>query len=220
MQISPSAADAHVIIVRKIMNNIDAYKSDSFINWEFSKDNPQRFHTQDEIVIEYIIPNLDKFVNLIRHFYVTKIKYTNVRLQVFISENNIDKFDYIQNIFSELKLINDPKPILMNIVKNYGPLEKELDFREFLTDITHINLDLHKNISQAKSMACQARVDIRTGKNIRDCLSKYFLEYSQYFKRVVQSQNDELFWERIQYKYNNKTPWDHFHFNPILGFDF
>ena len=203
------------------MNNMfDTYESDLFFNFEYSKDNPSKYLTQDEIVIQNIIPNISKFVSFVRHFYVTKINFTNVRLQVFVPKNNMDKIKSIQNVFKNLKLLNSPEPRLINIVENYGPLEKELDFREFLTEITYVNLDLHNNISQAKSVACQTRIDIKTGKNIRSCLSEYFFEFSQYYKNIVSSKQEELFWERIQCKYNGKTPWDHFHFNPILGFDF
>ena len=196
------------------------YNSDLFICWEFSKNGPQQFITQDEIIVGNIIPNLKNFTPLVRHFYVTKINYTNVRLQVFFYENLIQKAEHIPNLFPNLTLINKIGPKIINIVENYGPLEMELDFREFLTDITYINLDLHTNISQAKSIGCKTRIDLKNGKNIKICLSDYFLEYSQHFQKLVELKKDELFWERIQYKFNGNTSWDHFHFNPILGFDF
>ena len=196
------------------------FESDLFICWEFSKESPQQFITQDEIVVDYILPNLNHFKEFIRHFYVTKINYTNVRLQVFFNKSFIQKADYIQNLFSELTLINKMGPKLINIVENYGPLEKELEFREFLTDISFINLDLHNHISQAKSIGCKTRINMKNGEDIRSCLSNYFFEYSQHFKKLVATKKDELFWKRIQYKFNGKTPWDHFYFNPILGFDF
>lgn len=194
---------------------------DIFLRWEYSQQNPKKFYTQDNIVIDYFLPVRDIFREISKYFYITKIQYTNVRLQLFVNQKDVQlALDKMSEKFYDLVLLNKPTPEILKIVSSYGPLDLELDFREFLTDITNINLDLHEDISCAKSIACETRVNTKDGKDIQSCLQKYFIQTSDSYNDLVMSTRESVFWERLKYNYDDKTPWNHFFFNPILGFDF
>ena len=125
----------------------------------------------------------------------------------------------IKSELGDLQIKEEPVPKLLNIVGDYGPENMELDFREFLTDISLINLDLHSNIAQAKSIAFKTKCDTKFGANIQDCLEEYFDKSSEHYRTIFNEKRDTTFWERMNIHEPGKTRWAHFYFNPILGYD-
>ncbi len=200
---------------------------DYFIRWQFTKENPIPFKTQEEIILSFLIPLVEKkyFLEKANSFYITKINYTTVRLQVFVNHKFLASLQKIvESATTFLVVKNEEEPVRGNIIsKGYAPLNREMDFREYLEDITCIGLDLHKNdLVSAKNFAVKSKFESKPIGNLhpKKILNDHFHKFSKHYrlleKGTVKINN---FWNRFCESYSNSTSWDHFYYNIVLGLD-
>ena len=65
---------------------------DYFICWQFTKRNPLTFTSQEEIIISTLIPLVrsEAFKAKVTNFYITRISFTTVRLQIFTTDEHLE----------------------------------------------------------------------------------------------------------------------------------
>lgn len=74
------------------------------IKWQFTKGNPAQFKTQVEIINSHLIPLVEdkSFQGKKLSFYITKQELTDVRLAVFVKEENLDALKNIVQQYTSL----------------------------------------------------------------------------------------------------------------------
>ena len=200
---------------------------DYFVCWRVTKRNPLLFTSQEEIVVSTLIPLVrsEAFQAKVTNFYITRIGRTTVRLQIFTTDEHLEDIQrIIESSTSSLLLCekNGPNPD-PKIVSGYGPPEREIDFREYLEDITKIGVDLLlRDLILAKRFAVSARFEGQPRGTLhpQEILGEHLHGSSEYY-RSLERDTDKLskFWDRFCLRYANRTPWDHFYYNIVLGAD-
>lgn len=198
-----------------------------FISWQFTQKDPLTFKAQEEIIVSTLAPLVrsETFVSMVTNFYITRIRFTTARLQIFTTHEHQEKIQsLIKESTSHLLLCekNGPNPN-PKIVGGYGPPEREMDFRQYLEDITQIGLDLHLgDLTLAKQFALRARFDSqpRGESQPQEILEDHFRKGSEHYQLLEKNANRlNAFWNNFCFYYNNSTPWDHFYYNMVLGAD-
>jgi len=200
---------------------------DYFIRWQITKQEAVKFKTQEDVILYFLIPLVEKkeFFEKVTNFYITKINYTTVRLQVFVNHNFLESLqEIVESAISSLFVVDKEGPTQGLIVyEDYAPSDREMDFREYLEDITRIGLDLHKSdLISAKNFAVKSRFISKPIGNLhpKDVLGEHFHGFSKYY-RLLEKDSLKInnFWDRFCENYPECTPWDHFYYNIILGLD-
>lgn len=200
---------------------------DYFIRWQFTKENPIHFKSQEEIILSFLMPLVEKkeFLEEVTNFYITKIGLITVRLQVFVNHDFLEPLQKIVESATASLIVKDKEGPTQGLVisKGYAPSNREMDFREYLEDITRIGLDLHKNdLLSAKKFALKSRFESkpRGALHPREVLKDHFHKLSKYYCLLEKdSVKFNTFWDRFCEKHPNSTPWDHFYYNIVLGLD-
>lgn len=200
---------------------------DHFVCWRFTKKDPLNFTSQEEIIVSTLVPLVrsEAFQAKVTNFYITRINFTTVRLQIFTTDEHLEDVQrIIESSTSSLLLCEKSGPKQNpRIVGGYGPAERETDFREYLEDITKIGLDLILgDLILAKRFAVSARFEgqPRGPLHPREILGEHFHDSSEYYRSQERDTNKlSEFWDRFCLRYANRTPWDHFYYNIVLGKD-
>lgn len=200
---------------------------DYFVRWQFTKKDPYYFTSQEEIIVSPLIPLVrsEAFQAKVTNFYITRINFTTVRLQIFTTDDHLEDIQrLIKSSTSSLLLCEKNGPNQNpRIVDGYGPPERETDFREYLEDITKIGLDLILgDLILAKRFAVSARFEGQPRGTLhpREILGEHFHDFSEYYRSLERDTNKlSEFWDRFCFRYANCTPWDHFYYNIVLGAD-
>lgn len=200
---------------------------DYFVCWQFTKRNPLPYTSQEEIIVSTLIPLVrsETFQAKVTNFYITRIYSTTARLQIFTTDEHLEGIQrIIESSTSSLLLRekNGPNPD-PEIVSGYGPSEFEIDFREYLEDITRIGLELLLGDSiLAKQFAVSARFESQPRGTLhpQEILGEHLHDSSEYYRSLERDTNRLTeFWDRFRLHYVNHTPWDHFYYNIVLGAD-
>lgn len=203
---------------------------DNFICWEISERQPKAFSSQDKVILDLILPTIkDTSVNsLIRNYYITKANLTNSRLQVFVNDENLDKLENkVESRFAEYIVVRKDGPRKAVVVyPHYGPKRFESKFRDLLQEVTTIAVELLSwNAIESKKIALKARFETKPfgATEPRTFLDVCLREHSPTYNHLVWKQTVDDFWinfNRFSPKMGSRyTPWMHFFYNAVLGYD-
>jgi len=200
---------------------------DYFVCWQFTKRNSLPYTSQEEIIVSNLIPLVRSktFQAKVTSFYITRIFLTTVRLQIFTTDEHLEDIQrIIESSTSSLLLYEKNGPNSNpKVVSGYGPPEYEVDFREYLEDITKIGLELLiGDLNLAKGFAVSARFESQPRGTLhpQEILGEHFHDSSEYYRSLERDTNRLIeFWDRFRLHYVNRTPWDHFYYNIVLGAD-
>lgn len=209
------------------------------IKWQWTKENPTIFETQLDIINSNLMPLLEDetFRENALSFYITRVFFTNVRLNVHAEEENIQELQdtvtgYIEQLLlNPHELDNDTRGWRdedngWNGERSESPLSLsgcDRDFHlNYLNDITLIGLDLHRNdttsaVQKAAEVSCNITpIGIL---NPRETLDPHFRERSLTYQQKRNSALDD-FWGSCGFGYRQgSTEGAHFYYNMVMGID-
>lgn len=208
------------------------------IKWQFTKENSIPFKTQAEILNSNLIPLVEDgyFQKKKFSFYITKVYYTNVRLAVFVTEENLTEIQSIVKKYTGGLIINAvdeenkvpddwngiPQKTSFNFNKNPSDIE-ETFYTRYLEDITNIGLDFHKkSLTKAVSIVVKTRFETKPFGELdpKEVINRYFSDNSEYYRKMSK-QDLNIFWSNSGFYFSSSgTRGDHFFYNIILGEDF
>lgn len=203
------------------------------VRYQFAPKNPAPFKSQADIITSNLAPLVEEksFQRGKSNFYITKVNYTNVRLVVFTTHEYLNDIKRVVEFYTASLILpndnwggNEIEGGTAGSQAYYESHAEELDFRNYLENITKIGLDLHKeDLALAVPFALQARFEAQPIKPLHPqvILESHFRELSEHY-RSLEANPDELnrFWKHFCYRYRRTaTPWNHFYCNIVLGID-
>ncbi len=204
------------------------------IKWQFTKNNPIEFKTQEEIIKSCLIPLVEArlFLDIKFSFYITRVYYTEARLAVFVEEKNLDELKNYIKKYTESLILN-PKDQDISNDWDGTPVEtkftflpdtkdkEEIFYTKYLEDITWIGIELHKKdlklaIRDVKELANKVNSN---RSNQRELFNPYFYKFSEKYRNKTVEEIDR-FWGDCGFNFNSSgTCGSHFFYNIVLGLD-
>jgi hypothetical protein len=195
---------------------------DLLVRWQFTKDNPTEYKTQVDIIKCNLTPLIEdkSFQNIILSFYITRQERTDVRLAVFVEEDNLEALrNIVKKYTSSLEIsagdndwngssVNDP----------FLPDCEGSFYKEYLEDISFIGIGFHKGNLELLSVD-----KIMQLANSREELNALFQKLSKGYKEKNPEELNK-FWGICGWDFKSTTPGSemdgpHFFYNLALGCD-
>jgi hypothetical protein len=213
------------------------------VKWQFTQEKPSPYRTQTEIIRTKFTPLLEdkSFQDKRYSFYVTRMWGQDVRLAVFVKEENLQDvlkivksytkelilhpfdFDERMGVWTSQKHDWDGEPRETKYTFTENPIPGEYFHTKFLEDIAWIGVGLQKmDLTEVIQFSVRARFETKPygDSDPKEFFHDYFSRVSERYCSKNNSEIDKFWGENGYYYTGSSAPGPHFYYNIALGSDF